>query len=161
MSTNNYRPHLHILPEDGANRALANGFVLGTSTAYSAVQILREANGWRVLLDLFESDHVPAMRSYPHRHMVLLIDFDNDEDRLSYVTNRIPVDLVDRVFVLGTESEPEDLKADFGPDFEVIGQCLAGDCRDETNQYWGHVLLRHNAAELERLRSQVRRFLFV
>jgi hypothetical protein len=37
---------------------------------------------------------------------------------------------------------------------------MAQDCREETDKIWGHALLKHNAAELARLREQVRPILF-
>jgi hypothetical protein len=37
---------------------------------------------------------------------------------------------------------------------------MARDCREETEETWGHELLRHNAGELARLREQVRPILF-
>ena len=151
---------MHVLPEDRANSELANGFVLGTSPTYCAIQILNEAGGWMVLIDLFESDYVPRMRGNPNRLMVLLLDFDNDINRLEYVQSRVPLDLADRVFVIGVLTEPEDLRKHFGPHYEAIGYGLAEDCRSATSLVWGHVLLQHNSAELARLNHQVRPILF-
>lgn len=54
-----------------------------------------------------------------HRGLIaLLIDFDQDKHRLSYVKLQIPDDLEKRVFVLGVLSEPESLKRDIKKDFE-------------------------------------------
>jgi hypothetical protein len=92
--------------------------------------------------------------------MVLLIDFDEREERLSDAKARIPLDLEERVFIIGALGEPEDLKKEFGPSYEAIGMELATDCHKETNEVWGHSLLRHNAAELDRLREHVRPILF-
>ena len=47
MSVNKYLPHLLILPEDDANRELANGFVLNHAVNSRAVQILPPAGGWK------------------------------------------------------------------------------------------------------------------
>ncbi len=93
--------------------------------------------------------------------MVLLIDFDNNfETRLKKAKDRIPQHLIERVFVLGTLSEPEALRrAGLGP-YEAIGLAMAKDCREGTNTVWGHELLRHNAGELDRLRERVVRILF-
>ncbi len=55
---------------------------------------------------------------------------------------------------------PEKLKASLGGTFESIGRALAIDCRDNTTNTWNHPHLQHNAAELERLRNQVRGILF-
>jgi hypothetical protein len=161
MGTNNYRAHVHVIPEDDANRELANGFVLGLPSANSrAVQILNPEDGWPKLLDKFESYHVAGMRTFPLRLVVLLLDFDDDVNRLSKVERSIPQDLKDRVFVLGTQSEPERLKSDLGSHYETIGLRLASDCREGTSEFWGHPLLRHNAAELIRLNERVRPILF-
>ena len=90
MSVNRYRPHVLVLPEDDANRQLANGFLLDRALSTRSIQVLEEVGGWNEVLDHFLSDHVAAMDRYPQRSMVLLIDFDRDVDRLSYVRARFP-----------------------------------------------------------------------
>ncbi len=103
--------------------------------------------------------------------IVLLIDFDRDEDRLRYVKdqiqkhlaeNQFPADLIDRVFVLGVLSEPEELKGSITDlnTFEKIGKALSEDCVDNTYRIWGHDLLKHNKTELDRMILSVRPFLF-
>lgn len=156
---NKYQPHVLILPEDDANRQLANGFLLRTSVSTRKVQILEVAGGWQEVLERFASDHVWAMQRYPNRHMILLIDFDDRENRLEVAKAAIPAELADRVFILGALTEPEDLKPDLGP-FETIGEGLAKDCDEKTDELWGHALLRHNANELARLRHIVHPILF-
>ena len=157
MSVNKHLPHVLVLPEDDANRQLANGFQLEVdSTRLRQMSVLEVAGGWREVLDRFESDHVTQMDRYLSRHMILLIDFDRKEDRFEYARNRIPERLRHRVFVLGVWSEPEDLHRPLEP----TGSALAKDCREETNTAWGHELLRHNADELTRLRLHVRPILF-
>jgi hypothetical protein len=91
--------------------------------------------------------------------MVLLVDFDEREHRLDIVKASIPDRLKERVFVLGTWSEPEKLRQAIGS-YESIGLALAKDCRNDTNETWAHDLLSHNADELERLRKHVRPILF-
>lgn len=92
--------------------------------------------------------------------MVLLIDFDGQQDRLTDAKAAIPDDLTDRVFVLGTLREPEDLKKANLGSYETVGSNLAKDCREETYTTWEHDLLQHNAGELNRLREHVRAILF-
>jgi hypothetical protein len=156
MSCNKYLPHVFVLPEDDANRQMANGFVV---TLSRNIQVLEEAGGWQEVINRFFSDHVAGMERYPARSMVLLIDFDGDADRLKGVRALIPKNLNERVYILGAFNEPEDLNADLGS-YESIGLALARDCREETNTTWGHRLLRHNASELDRLRERIRPFLF-
>jgi hypothetical protein len=99
------------------------------------------------------------MERYPDRFMVLLIDFDDREDRLNGARAAIPGHLTERVFILGVLSEPEALKAKLGS-YETVGTAMARDCREETDTIFGHELLRHNTSELDRLRVRVRPILF-
>src|SRR5580698_4937110 len=99
------------------------------------------------------------MNRNANRFMVLLIDFDGRDDRLTTARSIIPDNLKERVFVLGSWSEPERLRKNLGS-YETIGLAMAKDCRDNTEMTWGHDLLRHNAHELERLRVLVRPVLF-
>jgi hypothetical protein len=152
-------PHVLVLPEDDANRQLANGFQLDHSLDTRRMQILEEAGGWHEVLDRFREDHVPEMERNANRFMVLLIDFDGRENRLQEVIAGIPAGLNERVFVLGTWTEPEELRQALGS-YEEIGLAMAKDCRDNTDMTWAHDLLRHNAGELARLRQNVRPILF-
>lgn len=160
MSVNKYRPHVYVLPEDDANRQLANGFHLGDLSDARQMQVLNVAGGWQDVIKCFKTEHVPEMNRNSNRHTVLLIDFDEQQNRLNDVQAEIPERLKGRVFILGAWSEPEHLRPDFGSDYEKIGLALAKVCRDNADQTWAHNLLRHNASELERLRKHVRPFLF-
>jgi hypothetical protein len=159
MSVNKYLPHVLVLPEDDANRQLANGFQLDHGLKMRSMQILEEAGGWLEVLNRFKADHVPEMDRNPKRFMVLLIDFDGRQDRLSEANAAIPSRLRERVFVLGAWNDPEELRDHLG-NYEKIGAALARDCRDNSEETWAHRLLCHNAAELQRLRLQVRPILF-
>jgi hypothetical protein len=100
------------------------------------------------------------MNRYPARLMVLLIDFDGDKSRLDKAKAGIPNDLAERVFLLGALTKPEALRRAGLGSYEEIGLAMAEDCREGTETVWGHDLLRHNAAELERLNRSVRPILF-
>jgi hypothetical protein len=155
---NRYRPHILVLPEDDANSQIINGFLLEADE--SRIQVLPEAGGWAAVIDRFCHNEVPAMGRYPDRYMILVLDFDNDADRLTKVRSKIPADLADRVFVLGVFSELEDLKRKRGQAFESIGSDLARDCRGG-NGIWLDELLAHNSAELERIdRADLHQILF-
>jgi hypothetical protein len=72
----------------------------------------------------------------------------------------IPDELMNRVFVIGAWSEPEDLrKARLGT-FEEIGFKLAEECRSDSKSTWDHELLKHNADEVVRMASVLRPILF-
>ena len=90
MSVNKYQPHVFVLPEDDANRQLANGFVLSEHVATRKIQVLPEAGGWSKVLEHFLSVHAAAMDRYPGRCMVLLLDFDGRQERLNDAKARIP-----------------------------------------------------------------------
>jgi hypothetical protein len=111
MSINKYQPHILVLPEDDANRQIAIGFILNESLNQRAIQILPSAGGWKRVVEKFKDDYIFTMLQYPDRMIVLMIDFDdNQEARLCFVKNEIPDDLRNRVFVVGVKSEPENLK---------------------------------------------------
>ncbi|MEX0271281.1 hypothetical protein AB3R30_19255 [Leptolyngbyaceae cyanobacterium UHCC 1019] len=161
MSINKYQSHILVLPEDDANRQIANGFILHPNLNGRAIQVLPSAGGWGKVLNDLKDVHAPEMQKYLYRMMVLLIDFDNQqEERLSYVKNQIPQDLTDRVFVLGVVSEPENLRKIIQRTFENIGEALSQDCSDDMNELWGHDLLKHNQPEVERMILSVKPFLF-
>jgi hypothetical protein len=156
---NRQKPHLFVLPEDDANRQIANGFLLGLESS-ARVQVLHVAGGWYETINRFESDHVADMDRFRERFMVLLIDFDEESSRIDKVKDRIPERLRERVFVLGVWSEPEKLKQAGLGSYEQIGRSIAKDCRDKTQWILNHELLLHNAGELERLRVRVGKILF-
>jgi hypothetical protein len=160
MSVNKDRPHVFVLPEDDANRQLANGFHLHVDFRPRQMMVLPEAGGWTRVLDLFEAVHVAELERHPPRFMILLIDFDNNTNRIAHAKSRIPTALNNRVFVLGSLSEPERLRQSGMGSYEEIGRKMAQDCRDETNETWGQHLLQHNATELDRLREEVRSIFF-
>jgi hypothetical protein len=161
MGVNRYRPYVFVLPEDEKNRQLANGFWLELDLIRQRqMQVLQVAGGWPKVTELFNVTHIDEMRRYPEQRMILLIDFDDRENRFDTVWKAVPTDLSDRVFILGAQGEPEDLQR-AGLGFpETIGNALAKDCREETDTIWGHDLLRHNAIELDRLRKHVHPILF-
>jgi hypothetical protein len=162
MSVNKYEDHVFVWPEDDANRQIANGFIQNSNVNDRAIQVLPNADGWIKVVEKFQKNHVSEMgEKFPKRMMVLLIDFDeNYEYRFSYVKKRIPKDLEKRVFVLGVLSEPEKLRTNLKKNFENIGESLAKDCSDNTNELWGHALLKHNKDELDRIIQSVKPFLF-
>lgn len=160
MSPNRYQPHIFVLPEDDANRQIANGFVLHPKLSGRAIQILPPAGGWRKAVNKLLDVYIPKMQKFPEERLILLVDFDRSEERLGYIKKQVPRELHDRVFALGVLSEPEDLRTALGTSFEGLGELIAGNCYDDTTEVWGHDLLKHNKPEIDRLTSSVRQFLF-
>jgi len=151
MSINRYKPYIIVLPEDRANEEITNGFILAPNVNNRAIKVERPAKGWLKVVEKFTTQLVPEMRQFTDSFVVLLMDFDQREDRLTLVTSQIPEDLKDRVFALGVLSEPENLKRNINKTFEEIGDPLAKDCPDNKNELWRHDLLRHNETELDRI----------
>ena len=160
MSVNKYQPHVLVLPEDDANRQIANGFHQALNVNPLALQVMPPAGGWAKVLDKFEQDHLAGVRKYAQRRIVLLMDFDNDQARYYVAWGRIPEDVRSRVFVLGVLSEPEQLRRKTGKHFEAIGNIVAEDCPDERNELWIDELLEDNTSEVDRFITSVNSFLF-
>lgn len=161
MSIDRYADHVFVIPEDDANRQIANGFCLDLSVRDRAIKILSPPGGWSAVVKDFLRNHVKDMRSFPKRRMVLLIDFDDAMDRADKIMEEIPEDLRPRVYILGVGSEPEKLKKAFAfrTSFEDIGRSLAQECFENSRVLWSIELLKHNAANLERLEQDVKPFL--
>jgi hypothetical protein len=160
MSVHKYRSHIYVIPEDDANRQIANGFLLDPSLLNRQIQVLPEAGGWTQVLEQFRSNHVVGMDRYRNRFIVLLIDFDGNAERLTKAKTEVPRHLTDRVPILGALSKPEALRQANLGSYEDIGLAMAKDCREGTDTTWGHRLLQHNKSELDRLRERVRPILF-
>jgi len=160
MKVNREKEHFLVLPEDDANRQIVLGFIKDLNVDNNAIQVLPIADGWKKAVDQLTIDDGLRLRQYPQRRIILIIDFDKKENRWSYVNEQIPEEFKERVFVLGVQSNPQDLKNATKKSFEEIGKALAQDCSDDTNELWGHKLLTHNKGELERMASSVKPFLF-
>lgn len=155
MSVNKHLPHVLVLPEDDANRQIANGFFQNPSLHLRQIQVLPIARGWPAVRDSF-AQHNKLLKQFPHRQMVLLVDFDNQAARRSEVTQLVDPDVLDRVFVLGAFTNPEQLRSALGESLEAIGKALAQECINSGSTVWGHALLRHNADERLRMQSSLR-----
>lgn len=161
MSLNKYKPHVFVLPEDDANRGMANGFIKYLDDSGGAqIRVLPSAGGWGKVVEAFKSDHVLLMGSLPERHFILRLDFDEQPNRFAEVRVGVPDSLADRVFIIGTWSELEKMRAALRRRLEDIGTDLARECRDDAATLWNHELLRHNAAELKRMTEKLKPILF-
>lgn len=160
MSVNRFLPHVFVLPEDDVNSQVATGFTVSPLLLNRQIQVLPAAGGWSQVVERFKSQYVGKMDRNFLMSMILLIDLDGHEERLNHVKTEIPGHLAERAFILGTLTRPEALRQAGLGSYEEIGLTMAKDCRDGTDIIWGHDLLRHNAAELERLLQHVRPILF-
>lgn len=162
MSVNKYKPHVYVIPEDDAERQVADGFTLHSSVDIRQIDVVRPPGGWSKVLDTFHEQYVSILRGHQYAHVVLLIDFDNSvESRREFIARQIPSDVADRVFVIGPQDEAETLKREFeNGGLESIGTALANDCDRQELTNWCRSQLAHNEAERARLAAIVRPFLF-
>jgi hypothetical protein len=159
---NKYAPHVYVIPEDDADRQIADGFVNHHQVKDTRIQVVPPAGGWAKVLKTFQDEYIPRLRDYPTGHVVMLIDFDDQvEKRKTDFEKAIPTDLKTRVFVIGSKNTPEILKKEARKKtFEEIGEELAGDCAAGTALLWGHEQLSHNEVDRQRLFDTVKPFLF-
>jgi hypothetical protein len=158
---NKHLPCVFVIPEDDADRQIADGFVLHPRVKEARIQVVPPAGGWSKVLKTFRDEYLPKLGDYPNIHVIMLIDFDGQvEKRKADFEQQIPAEFKSRVFVIGSKHTPETLKRDAKKkSFEEIGRSLADDCDAGTVALWGHEQLSHNDADRQRLVETVRPFL--
>ena len=160
MSVNRRKPHLIVIPEDKADQDIVNGFSIFLKPGERQFQVTKPAGGWvkgrNKLLELSNS----CLQTNLFTHVVLIIDFDNYNDRGTEIMSQVPEGVRDRVFVIGVLSNPEDLKRSLNKNFEQIGSQIAEGCKDSSIDFWQHDLLVHNIEEIRRLSGAVRDIFF-
>lgn len=111
------------------------------------------------MLSVLEREYLHYLRVYPHAQILLLIDFDHADNRRSACEVAIPEDLRDRVFVIGSWNEPEDIRRDLHISFERMGTQLADECYRARYDLWTGPHFAHNEAERNRLATALRSIL--
>lgn len=149
-----------VLPEDEANRQIANGFLISRQVNARNLSILEPAGGWRKVLHELRETHVPQMQKFSGRTIVLVVDFDRSASRRSQFEDALPEELRQRVFVVGVWTEPEDLRSKLAIIYEQIGKQIADGCAVDGPSVWDNPLLRHNQPEITRMRSIIHPVLF-
>lgn len=158
---NKKQPHVYALPEDDADRQIADGFCLHPGVDTRRIQVMPPVGGWEYVLHKFVDEYISILRRHPDAYVVMIIDFDGRTDeRRAQFDQSIPTDLKTRVFVLGSKDNPETLRRELKRGLEAIGILLAQDCDQGTMQVWNHPQLAHNDADRQRLDQTVKSFLF-
>ncbi|WP_395144447.1 hypothetical protein [Armatimonas sp.] len=161
MAGNRYKNRVEIFVEDDANRELVNGFLrVGYLPYRKDIIVVTPAGGWRVLKNKFSEEYIKRMRNDKFLHVVLVVDFDDKDDRFTEVSSVIPSDLCDRVMLIGMKDEPEDMRRSMGKHLEDIGEEIAKACFDKAEGVWGDEHLKHNHSERERIGQTMRDLLF-
>lgn len=152
---NRYQKHILVLPEDDANRQIANGFFVNWAGGIQQ-SICPVARGWRRTFDELRDDYENHVRNFPKCRFVILIDFDDHfDERMNLFRRMVPEDLQDRIFLLGCIHEPETVRRELNTTFEGIGRILAEDCDTSTRSVWNANQFRHNSLELNRLKASL------
>jgi hypothetical protein len=159
MSANKHLPHLLVIPEDDANQDIMTGFRNHLSVNSRQIQVTNVANGWKKAINTFLDEHAGLMRKFETRYVLIMIDFDDRENRFEYALNQIPEDLRNRVFIMGCQDEPERVRAATGLTKEKLGEALAEACSSMAEGLWGNEILAHNQRELERMQTTICRHL--
>jgi hypothetical protein len=76
MSVNKYIHHVYVIPEDDADRQIADGFALHDRVHSRRVQVVEPAGVWPKVLDTFKTESLPLLQENQNTHIVMLIDFD-------------------------------------------------------------------------------------
>jgi hypothetical protein len=128
-------PHVYALPEDDADRQIADGFCLHPGVDTRRIQVMPPVGGWEYVLHKFVDEYISILRRHPDAYVVMIIDFDGRTDeRRARFDEEIPTDLKTRVFVPGSKDNPETLKPKLKRGLEAIGYywpriAIRGQCR--------------------------------
>jgi hypothetical protein len=58
MTVNKNAPHVYVIPEDDADRQLADGFVLHHGVDARRIQVMPPAGGWREVQRTFQDEYI-------------------------------------------------------------------------------------------------------
>lgn len=159
MGLDKYKPGLYVIPEDDADRQIADGFV-NDLRVKNVVQVMPLAGGWKKVIKEIVDVYIPILRKYKELRVVGVIDCDGRENRILTELKEIPVDVRKRVFILGTLITPEEFKASVGLHFAPLGEKLAQECFDENFELWNHEHLIFLENEVNRAKEELRPILF-
>ena len=160
MAVNVYKPHLYVIPEDDADRQFADGFELDYRLKPRAMQVMPTAGGWMKVVEKILDDYVPKVRRNRHTHVIGIIDCDEHPKRIEEQLERIPEDVRDRIFLLGTLEDPQAFKRSVNQSFEKIGIDLADECFRKQFELWRHAHFSHLYDEIDRAAGTLHSILF-
>ncbi len=159
MGLNKHKPGLYVIPEDDADRQIANGF-LEDFRVQNAFQVMPPAQGREKVLSQIIEVYVPILQKYKQLKVIGVLDFDGRKDRYEQKLQEIPNGVRERVFLLGTLNNPEKLKASAGLHFESLGEKLAQECCDANFELWNNEQLVFLKDEVLRAKEELWTVLF-
>lgn len=106
---NKYKDCLLILPEDRRLSEVVNGYLITGQRNQRKFQILPYERGWKHVFNRIK-ELKKDLDKYPNLRILLVIDFDKDQNRLNEFTEEIGEKYIERMFILGPYENVEALK---------------------------------------------------
>lgn len=179
---------LYVIPEDSNLQEVVNGFHAGmnrmANQRWKTISVgkgrgeIRKHHGWKGAVEAVKALN---LQRYRRRHVLLVIDFDADQDNPQIVYDDNPAgarigqierilsemglaEYRGRIHILGVFRQSEDLKTiEWGENvpenpasFDSIGKCLARKCVEHDLRVWDESpVLNGNGGELGILQQTV------
>lgn len=159
MSVNLYQPNLLILCEDQAYLDFFHGFRLHHAINSNITKELAVAGGWETAVASLKNPKSIArmtLHKFPKSHLLLLIDSDQNSQRIDDIINDPDLALIqNRLFILSAYDEAEPLHSSLGGGLqEATGAKLAESCHSQNCDLWKNAPdLKHNLAQIQRLKD--------
>lgn len=158
MSVNRYEPYLIVLCEDNAYKDIFLGFEISEHPQISLKPVYQGFDD--ILFQLTNPNSMTSkeLKRYNKSYVLALTDADLDsqsESNIKKLKDSIPNEYKDRVFVMGSKYEAENIKrAIIGKGkWKGVSQELEKSCRDENCELWRDEMLNHNMEEIISLRK--------
>jgi hypothetical protein len=119
------------------------------------MQIVAPAGGWLKALEKLRTEYFAVLERNLNCRVLVLIDCDQDPNRIVEAIGTMPEHLRERIFVLGTLRDPESLQSAMKMTLETIGEQIANECFEEEANVWKHPDLIHNQPEVASLKQSL------
>ena len=153
----NYKKHLLVIFEDQAYKDYYLGFT--NHHCFNDTEIFAGDvfGGWLKIQQQVSDDSLATLehlKRFENAYVLALLDSDKHEKRIAQIKQKIPKIYHDRIFLLSSLNEAENIKDDIGEGKkETIGYQFAEDCYNNDCNLWQKPMLVHNLAELKRLKQ--------
>lgn len=158
MSVNREKPYLIVLFEDNAYKDLFMGFQFSTQRQVKQNTVY---GGFKyIYLELTNNDSLTLkeLKKYSNAYVLAMIDADLDsqsESNIEKLKSSICTEYKERVFVVGSQYEAEDIKKTVIEQgkWKSVSKKLENSCINEDCGLWQDEMLEHNSAEIARLKK--------
>lgn len=161
MSVNREKPYLIVLFEDDAYKDLFMGFEFSMQKQISQRPVCGGFDSVHLLLTNEKSILLKELNKFPKAYVLALIDADSDnyphsqKGKIDTLKTAIDVKYQDRVFIIGSKIEAEDIKQVIigQGKWKTVSQKLEDSCKNDHCQLWQDDMLKHNLDEISRLKQ--------